>query len=576
MNLPANKYDHKKIKMVNWYSPVLLIKTGVASFLSGIFGKFADSRAMQVALNEDPAFDYSGQDEIWVDYVSDLGDGWNSTYTIAHLLSKDHLNIKHKEKEHRLPRGKVTIMGGDLVYPSASRDEYLKKTVFPYECALPYSDDKDPAHLFALPGNHDWYDGLNSFQNLFCQNRWIGGRLTRQSRSYFYLKLPGKWNLFALDLQFSEDIDQAQKKYMLNFVDKLTPQDKVILCIAEPTWVYDAMDKKRTERSLAFFENKIKKKTKHPIQIYFAGDLHHYMRFESQDEKKRQKITSGGGGAFLHPTHVPNVKEMPDKEETTTFLRKKSYPDEKTSKNLTYHILLFFFKNPGFSLVLGFLYMLSGWFFHSYVSQVFGATPLLPGELPSLILTILATTIENLHLVTYVFVVYGFCYYFADTFFGKWRWLVSLVHAGFLLLANLVLGWVVARKMYLLIPDLGVWNILIGAGALLLGGAVVGGTLFGFYLFITINLLGRQGNEALGSLRVEDYKSFLRLHFKKSGQLKIYPVGVYKVGKNWEPLEKINEVTGDNELTYLPKDSIDPFLIEEEICIPGECLEKKE
>lgn len=36
-----------------------------------------------------------------------------------------------------------------------------------------------------------------------------------------------------------------------------------------------------------------------------AGDLHHYMRYEPQESLDEPSlVTSGGGGAFLHPTHT--------------------------------------------------------------------------------------------------------------------------------------------------------------------------------------------------------------------------------------------------------------------------------
>ena len=57
--------------------------------------------------------------------------------------------------------------------------------------ALPYLEGAPP-DMYALPGNHDWYDGLTSFMRLFCQGGWVGAWRTRQRRSYFAVKLPSK------------------------------------------------------------------------------------------------------------------------------------------------------------------------------------------------------------------------------------------------------------------------------------------------------------------------------------------------------------------------------------------------
>jgi len=55
--------------------------------------------------------------------------------------------------------------------------------------------------MLALPGNHDWYDGLTSFLRLFTQGRMIGGWRTEQKRSYFTVQLPHRWWLYAVDIQ---------------------------------------------------------------------------------------------------------------------------------------------------------------------------------------------------------------------------------------------------------------------------------------------------------------------------------------------------------------------------------------
>ncbi len=42
-----------------------------------------------------------------------------------------------------------------------------------------------------------------------------------------------------------------------------------------------------------------------------TGDLHHYCRFEAEDDS--QLITAGGGGAYLFPTHtMPAALTLPD------------------------------------------------------------------------------------------------------------------------------------------------------------------------------------------------------------------------------------------------------------------------
>merc|ERR1712110_430800 len=49
-----------------------------------------------------------------------------------------------------------------------------------------------------------------------------------------------------------------------------------------------------------------------------------------------------------------------------------------------------------------------------------------------------------------------------------------------------------------------------------------------------MSLLGRHLDEAFSSLRIEDYKNFLRLHIDKTGTLTMYAVGIDKVPKDWK------------------------------------------
>ena len=104
-------------------------------------------------------------------------------------------------------------MGGDQVYPTASYDEYSNRLLKPYEAALPHVPALEAPDLYAIPGNHDWYDGLSNFSRIFCQKKWIGGWKTRQRRSYFAVKLPHNWWLWGIDIQLEGYIDEPQLNY---------------------------------------------------------------------------------------------------------------------------------------------------------------------------------------------------------------------------------------------------------------------------------------------------------------------------------------------------------------------------
>ncbi len=198
---------------VPWLAPLLLLNTGLRTVLAMLFGAYLDKRELQNALPGD-LFAQPGDDsgELWFDYVSDLGDGFDATYSVAYLLAQPEVVVG----ERRLPRGRMLLMGGDQVYPTASGDEYENRTKGPDRAALPVPPAVGPRPtLFALPGNHDWYDGLTAFLRLFARRKdgRIGGWRTAQRRSYFAVELPARWWLFAFDEQFGAYIDDPQLVY---------------------------------------------------------------------------------------------------------------------------------------------------------------------------------------------------------------------------------------------------------------------------------------------------------------------------------------------------------------------------
>src|SRR5437762_1918919 len=83
-------------------------------------------------------------------------------------------------------------LGGDQVYPTASGQQYDDRFKGPFHAALPVppAEGAQP-RLYAVPGNHDWYDGLTAFLRLFVRahDGDIGGWQTRQTRSYFAIEL---------------------------------------------------------------------------------------------------------------------------------------------------------------------------------------------------------------------------------------------------------------------------------------------------------------------------------------------------------------------------------------------------
>ncbi len=528
--------------MVRWLHPAQFIRTSMDAIVSAVFGVRADQRLIEsVVRPQEPYFDYSQlEDEegsFWFDYVADTGDGWDSTYCIARLLAQPTLNLGTKGgTPHDTQRGRVLIFGGDEVYPGASRETYEERLIQPYEAAMRRSHSPSP-DLFVIPGNHDWYDGLAAFMRLFCAHRWVAGRRTRQSRSYFALKLPQNWWLLGTDVQLDSDIDVPQVEYFRSVAALMGPTDRVILCNAEPAWIRATAAKRRRgylESNLEYLQEKVLGKR---ISVFIAGDLHHYRRHENPEG--RQKITAGGGGAFLHPTHAPEAKVLLD-----GYVEKKSFPDEKTSRALARKNLLLIRHSPLFGLITGALYLLLALAAYAEVGSqgLSGFKEVVSAVAHNMVLRPL-TMVLGVALI-------GSMAAFADVAFGRWRLLAGTLHGLGHILGAFFCAW---GATYFTVSVLGIcpqltpdglscaggWlhlasKFLLSTVLTFVGGFLVGPFVTGFYLWVSVNGFLAHSNEAFGALALPDWKNFLRLRIDPDGSLTIYPVGVARVPRKWK------------------------------------------
>ena len=142
----------------------------------------------------------------------------------------------------------------------------------------------------------------------------VGAWRCRQERSYFALRLPYDWWIWGVDVALGDNIDIGQLHYFQGvaeseyFSEKLNP--KVIVILHAPEWT------KPSYKALTRICELVRQRGE--VCAIFAGDLHHYSRYQSVEPAAAKKnnslprdqslhlITSGGGGAFAHPTHDRN------------------------------------------------------------------------------------------------------------------------------------------------------------------------------------------------------------------------------------------------------------------------------
>lgn len=582
-------------RMTSWFRPKLLAKLLWRVVVSELFGQYADRRLIVAALDPAskeelidrargflPGAELTNEENrrptpfepidgaVWVDFVADLGDGFDSTFAVASLLARETLTVIGHDSP--LPRGQLLVMGGDEVYPNADPDFYKKQTFQPYGWAFPDLHPKDlhgPA-LFAIPGNHDWYDGLVLFLAYFTR-KWphthVGGWRAWQRRSYFALQLTETWWIWGMDAQLDDDVDQPQKDYFETIAKAMKSGSKVILCGPEPGWLYTLQEK---NKSLSVIDNIAwtAHRNKADIPIVLSGDTHHYSRYSGNDGT--QFITSGGGGAFLHPTHqlqskvkldrsTQNREWLAGKVSTLSLTsavdgnhgengKESCYPSKAESLNLLKGNFKFRQLNSEFCKLLGVLYFLSA-------GLTIGLNP------------------DSFILVPVIFYL-GFWAYTkrqeGNTSKVKWVSAVNaIIHSTLAMLAALIF-W----HMNSMIPDLWGWRIprlLIWLVEMGFVGTFLGGPLFGLYLYITSSspALNMNHNDAFSSMRLDSYKNFLRMRITES-EVQIFPIGLTTVPQREE--WKLNKnKTPDDPSEYVPGTPLQPHLIEGPIIVrtPG-------
>ncbi|HET9518720.1 MAG TPA: metallophosphoesterase, partial [Actinoplanes sp.] len=537
---------------VGWLAPLLLLSTGLRTLLAILFGAYLDKRELQNALDGAIHAQPGTDGELWLDYVADLGDGFNATYSVAYLLAQSELDLGAV----RLPRGQVLLMGGDQVYPTADGESYEDRTKGPYRAALPVPPVGAPQPtLFALPGNHDWYDGLTAFLRLFARRKdgRVGGWRTEQRRSYFAVELPANWWLFGIDEQFGAYIDDPQLLYFEKAAEQLGPQDRIILMTPAPTWV-KGVQRPDAYDSVDYFIRTIIAPTGANVRLLLAGDLHHYARYSGAD---RELITCGGGGAYLLATHTLPERIMVPPEGTLTRQASRSrpydlaarFPSVADSRRLAWGVFRRLpLRNPGFATMLGTIHTLTMLAMAGAVSNAADAQRLFSIPLVIMLLVILGGTVS-----------------FAQPPGASSRrhsrhWLLGVAHG----LAHIALAaggtWV-----WLQLP-LRDWPWPLP----LVGAAVAYGPLIGFlatqlaaaYLLVAswfkVNV-----NELFAGQGIEGSKCFLRMRVAADGTLTIYPVGVDRISKRWTP-----DPDGPPDSPWLkPADPLTAHLIEAPITI---------
>ncbi|CAD7700191.1 unnamed protein product, partial [Ostreobium quekettii] len=361
------------LPMVPWYcgtsADLVKVFIDLAVSLKLFLGRF-DMRTMQAATSPSwcdrphhgDGFTYEqfdDQEELFFDFCADTGDGGNSTYTVARALAAPTITATQgaeadgTQKTISLPRGSLLLIGGDLAYPGPSQETYEQRLFRPFQAALPGPPQDAPGRLvvhkpdlpqgehccidsphrcsaspshsslrqlrqydgpqcFAIPGNHDWSDGLQTFIRDILHRGWLGGWLLPQEKSYFALKLPHGWWMFGVDLALECDIDMCQYRYFTRVIEQCLGADsQVIVMSHQPIW-FENWFMCQPDRAAPKLKQLIREQLHGRARVHLAGDLHFFMRHSLVPVKtSSQSLAQNGRNGSNRTNSMEQSTAMP-------------------------------------------------------------------------------------------------------------------------------------------------------------------------------------------------------------------------------------------------------------------------
>lgn len=295
--------------------------------------------------------------------VGDPGEADASQYAVIEpLLNVHECGVAWNDGPCK--KSDFMVVMSDVIYPAGDVNDYINGFYIPFR--------KYDRPIYALPGNHDWYDGLSGFMFHHCAaeplphlrlslaGRSLGDRLVRalwqranrpdrdrlapyvherrletlkraddetpdprtpprpvQPAPYFAIELE-QLVLVAIDTGVGGELD-AEQGHWLKRVSAL-PKHKVLLT-GKPIWsrgtyrpgeiVWDG-DAPKTARSETVDD--IVRDPGHRYVAAIGGDTHNFQRYPVRVEDGRtiQYVVAGGGGAYLASTHtIPAIGHPP-------------------------------------------------------------------------------------------------------------------------------------------------------------------------------------------------------------------------------------------------------------------------
>jgi hypothetical protein len=206
---------------------------------------------------------------------------------------------------------------------------------------------------------------------------------------------------------------------------------------------------------------------------------------------------------------------------------------------LSWRNLLFPLLNPKAGWLWAFIYAMSAWLASAGLEAADVID--LPTALEAAVNAAIRDPLNGIWLMS----IYAGFIFFTDTHLRSWRVLGGAFHATMHLAAAFLVGWL---SLLLTVQGLelhygSTMQLLLSALVTVPLGAVAGSFILGVYLFVSINIFGRHSNEAFSSLRIQDYKEWLRLRIDATGKLTIFTIAIDRVPRRWRATQRGGEAS---------------------------------
>ena len=476
--------------------------------------------------------------DIYVDFIADTGDDVSVSREVARLMFAEYeLPEPDRPGEYvATPRGEILIFGGDTAYPVATAQEITNRVIIPFNQVLEsLPPDATPRVLLGIPGNHDWYDGLDGFGRMFRRRagaederpsmvgfsplmiqhyaEWArefvrGGKIDKpralvlrgyapvQNASFFALSVTPGIELLGVDRQLRTP-DARQRRFLID-AHEAHPERAIWTLLPDPIYRFGGPSDTGTAMAESLHFDLGARD-----HFVLTGDVHHYQRLERH---RLLHVIAGGGGAFLHPARLnrgglPPQRTWPEAAQCRRLLRVVPLKVALGRSGILPHALLFALFAPAVS------FGTRSWERHGVIM----ATPV--------VTTLVLTTILAL--------IGGFRR-------RKSVLPLAVVAAATMALSPLVVSFALGQAFEQL--DL-VTSTAVVALITLSASVFIGAFVFGAYLS-ALTRTGYEHTQAFTALDHPGFKHFVRLRIRADGQgLDGWCIGlVDPLGKDQKPV----------------------------------------